>query len=287
MNDLLLENITKTYKGFLALNQITLTIQPGVFGILGPNGAGKTTLMRILATIISPDSGNISMGPLHWKQPQEVKKVLGYVPQKFGFYPYLTVGEILKHFAILKGLEKEERKAAVLQVLEETHLLQEENKRIKALSGGMLRRLGIAQALLGSPQLLIVDEPTAGLDPEERMRFRNLMANLGKDRIILLSTHIVSDIASICQHAAILNQGKLLLCGSVNEITQTAQNRVREITIREEDMGDWDKKQSVLSYTREENGEIRLRFLGTTEGAPVIPTLEDSYMAAIKGDKGE
>ncbi len=286
MNDLLLENVTKTYKGFLALNQITLTIQPGVFGILGPNGAGKTTLMRILATIIAPDSGNISMGPLHWKQPQEVKKVLGYVPQKFGFYPYLTVGEILKHFAILKGLEKEERKAAVLQVLEETHLLQEENKRVKALSGGMLRRLGIAQALLGSPQLLIVDEPTAGLDPEERIRFRNLMANLGKDRIILLSTHIVSDIAGICQHAAILNQGKLLLCGSVSDITQAAQNRVREITIREEDMGDWDKKQTVLSYTREENGEIRLRFLGTTEGSSVMPTLEDSYMAIIKGDEG-
>ncbi len=229
-----IKSLTKTYgagpKAIRALNGIDLSIGPGMFGLLGPNGAGKTTLMRILAGIVNPSSGSAivdghDLGTESGKQA--VKAMLGYLPQELGMYPELTAEQFVDYMAILKGLDdSRDRSRRVQQAIQMTGLEDAARRKIKSFSGGMKRRVGIAQALVNDPKLLIVDEPTAGLDPEERIRFRNLLVNLAAERVVLLSTHIVEDIAQTCRDVAVLSHGQVLFRGSPSQLTQAAEGHV-------------------------------------------------------------
>ncbi len=219
MTTIMMQTLNKVYHGGVyALNNVDLTIPPGMFGLLGPNGAGKTTLMRILAGIVRPTSGTIRIGEYDGGTERgrtAVKRMLGYLPQDFGVYPDLNAREFLDYIAILKGLrDRTLRHKRIEALLEIVSLTQVANRKLKTYSGGMKRRVGIAQALLNDPALLIVDEPTAGLDPEERIRFRNLLSELGGNRTVLLSTHIVEDIAQTCQRLAVLKDGHLIFQGT-------------------------------------------------------------------------
>ena len=200
MHTLAINNVTKQYGSFTALQGVDLQIEPGVFGLLGPNGAGKSTLMRILTTLQPADSGHIEYDGLSWQKQHLVRDIIGYLPQKFSLYKHLKVKEALTHVAVLKGIKTP--RDSVQDVLHRVNLEEHQNKKIGALSGGMIRRLGIAQAILGNPQIMIVDEPTAGLDPEERIRFRNILQTLGTSKTIIISSHIVEDIETVCDQAA-------------------------------------------------------------------------------------
>ena len=226
-----ISQLTKTYRGNVrALNGLSLTIPAGMFGLLGPNGAGKTTLMRIMAGILRPTSGTLQIGQHDGTSEQgraAVKHLLGYLPQELGMYPDLSAREFLDYVGLLKGLkDRRPRQQRVEQVLETVALSNVAGRKIKTFSGGMKRRLGIAQAIINDPQLLIVDEPTAGLDPEERIRFRNLLSDLGGNRTVLLSTHIVEDIAQTCQNIAVMKSGQALFQGTIAQMLQATQGKV-------------------------------------------------------------
>jgi len=225
MSKLVISNISKTYRnGVKALDDVSLEIPPGLFGLLGPNGAGKSTLMRTIATLQEVDKGSIFLDSVDvFKQKNEIRNVLGYLPQEFGLYPKVSAEVLLNHLAILKGrINKKERKEIVQGLLHKVNLYAHRKKRLGGFSGGMKQRFGIAQALLANPKLLIVDEPTAGLDPAERNRFHNLLCEIGKQCIVILSTHIVEDVKELCSNMAIMNNGKVMLDGNpiklVNEI---------------------------------------------------------------------
>ncbi len=227
--DLIIHNLSKTYaNGVRALADVSLTIPNGMFGLLGPNGAGKSTLMRTIATLQRPDSGTIQLGALDvLAQPDEVRKLLGYLPQEFGLYPNLSAEMVLDHFAELKGVTvRAERKALVSALLHQTNLFDVRAKRVGGFSGGMKQRLGIAIALAANPRLLIVDEPTAGLDPTERRRFLNLLAEISEDVIVILSTHIVDDVRELCQRMAIIDRGHVVLTGDPRETIASMRGRV-------------------------------------------------------------
>ena len=212
--DLRIRNVSKSYgAGVQALSDITLTIPAGMYGLLGPNGAGKSTLMRILATLQEPDTGTITLGDIDVvAQKDEVRKVLGYLPQDFGVYPSVTAEALLDHFAVLEGItQRAERRAIVEALLRRTNLWDVRKRRLGGYSGGMRQRFGVAVALLGEPKLMIVDEPTAGLDPAERVRFLNLLSELGEQSVVLLSTHIVEDVEELCTRMAIIDRGRILL----------------------------------------------------------------------------
>ncbi len=235
---LVFENLRKTYdNGVRALDGITLTVGAGMFGLLGPNGAGKSTLMRTLATLQLPDSGTVRFGEIDViADPDALRRVLGYLPQEFGLYPSLSVEVTLDHFAAMKGvLDRRQRKALVDHLLQQTNLHEVRRKAVGSLSGGMKQRLGIAIALAGSPKLLIVDEPTAGLDPTERHRFLNLLAEIGQEIVVLLSTHIVEDVRELCQQIAIVNKGRVVLSGDPREIVATLRGNLwrRQLDKRE------------------------------------------------------
>lgn len=235
---LVVDNLRKTYpNGVRALDGISLTAGAGMFGLLGPNGAGKSTLMRTLATLQLPDSGTIRFGDLDvLARPDDLRRILGYLPQEFGLYPSLSAEVTLDHFAAMKGvLDSRQRKALVADLLQQTNLYDARKKHVGSLSGGMKQRLGIAIALAGSPKLLIVDEPTAGLDPTERHRFLNLLAEIGQEIVVLLSTHIVEDVRELCQAIAIINKGKVILSGDPREIVATLRGKVwrRQVDKRE------------------------------------------------------
>ena len=245
---LVVENLRKTYPhGVRALDGITLTVGAGMFGLLGPNGAGKSTFMRTLATLQLPDSGSIRFGDFGsgagpggdidvLAQPDALRRILGYLPQEFGLYPNLSVEVTLDHFAALKGvLNGRQRKGLVTDLLQQTNLHDARRKSVGSLSGGMKQRLGIAIALAGSPKLLIVDEPTAGLDPTERHRFLNLLAEIGQEIVVLLSTHIVEDVRELCQAIAIVNKGTVILSGDPREIVATLRGKLwrRQVDKRE------------------------------------------------------
>ncbi len=219
-------NLSKTYPGGIkALQRLSLTVPAGMFGLLGPNGAGKTTLMRTIATLQDPDEGAISIEGLDvLKDKESVRRILGYLPQEFGVYPRMSAQDLLDHLAVMKGVtQRGERKEMVEAILQQTNLFAERKKRLGTFSGGMKQRFGIAQALLGNPQLIIVDEPTAGLDPTERNRFLNLLSSIGEDRIVLLSTHIVADVHELCTRMAIIHHGEVLVEGR----PQTAIDEIR------------------------------------------------------------
>jgi ABC-type multidrug transport system ATPase subunit len=245
-----IKNITKTYEnGVKALNSVSIDIPKGMFGLLGPNGAGKSSLMRTIATLQQADTGSIQFDDIDvLSQPNELRQRLGYLPQDFGVYPRVSAYDLLDHLAILKGLKNNaERKEAVDGLLAHTNLFQHRKKAVSGFSGGMRQRFGIAQALLGDPDLLIVDEPTAGLDPEERNRFHNLLVSLGEDKVIILSTHIVDDVSELCSNMAVLGTGEILLQGNPIDVTEKLNGRIWQKTVSVEEALELEKSMPVIS----------------------------------------
>lgn len=282
-----IDHLSKKYtRGGLALDDVTLTLQEGMVGLLGPNGAGKSSLMRILATLTAPTSGGASIFGVSLKNAEEIRRMIGYLPQQFQVYPQLTATEFLDYVGVMKGIkDAKQRKSEISSLLEEVNLQDKANKRVRTYSGGMKRRLGIAQALLGSPQVLIVDEPTAGLDPEERVRFRNLLTRFSLGRIVLLSTHIVADIESNCRQIAVLDKGKVKMCGELSELQKFGQGKVWEAHLSEAEFASLDPM-SVVSTRRTEEG-LLCRVIGDTplSGAALVqPTLEDGYLALLRSE---
>ncbi len=283
-----INDLTKIYdKNFKALKNINLTISNGMFGLLGPNGAGKTTLMRILTTILKPTSGRVKIGDYDINHNQrEIREILGYLPQEFGLYKKLTAREYLDYAGVLKGItDSKERRKQIGILLEEVNLEQVAKKRISTYSGGMKQRLGIAQALLGEPRLLIVDEPTTGLDPEERIRFRNLLSKLSKDRIVILSTHIVADVESSCNDLAVLKEGEIIFHGNPSKLLTLAKDTVWQVEITSEVFNETSIPGRILSTRRTQLG-FSLRVISHTRptpwSIPIEPSLEDGYMVLME-----
>ncbi len=284
-----ISSLSKTYPGPVhALRDVSLEIGTGMFGLLGPNGAGKTTLMRILAGIISPTGGTATVLGHHLTTPtgkQAVKESLGYLPQELGLYPDLTAAEFLDYIAILKGInDGNARKRQITDLLDLVRLTDKANARIKTYSGGMKRRVGIAQALLGTPQLIIVDEPTAGLDPEERIRFRNLLVDTAARCTVILSTHIVEDIGQSCNDLAVIREGQVLYRGSPRELIAQARGNVWNITMT--DGARPDGGLTIVSTLQLAEG-VQYRVVGKPESQypaqPAEPSLEDGYMWLMRG----
>ena len=248
--DLQITGLSKTYPGGVqALRDVTLTIPPGMFGLLGPNGAGKSTLMRTIATLQEPDEGSIRLGDIDvLTQKDEVRKILGYLPQEFGVYPKVTAETMLDHLAFLKGLvNKADRKAVVEGLLTRTNLWDVRKKRLGTYSGGMKQRFGIAQALLGDPRLVIVDEPTAGLDPAERMRFLNLLSEIGENIVVILSTHIVEDVSDLCSQMAIISGGQVLRTGTPGSAIEELSGRIWHRTVPRDQLPRYQEDYDVIS----------------------------------------
>jgi ABC-type multidrug transport system ATPase subunit len=280
-------DINKTYpNGVKALDSINLEIEKGMFGMLGPNGAGKSTLMRTIAALQDPDKGSIMLGDIDIiKQKDEFRKVLGYLPQDFGFYPKVTALEQLTHFAILKGVSnKNERKEIVTALLNQTNLFEARNRYISTFSGGMRQRFGIAQALLGNPKLVIVDEPTAGLDPVERNRFHNLLSEIGENVIIILSTHIVDDVKDLCSRMVIMNHGKILLEGTPSKAIDTVKEKIWSKLIEKDQIKDYKKDHTIIS-TKISEGKVLIHIYADQDPGnhfeQVSPNLEDVYFSLI------
>lgn len=283
MELLQINNLVKTFGSKQALKGVSLTASQGMFGLLGPNGAGKTTLMRILTTLLLPSEGEIRMGDINWRDVQKVRGIIGYLPQKFYLYKHIRVHEALTHIGTLKGIESSV-KAEVDQVLETVNLTEQRDMKIGQLSGGMIRRIGIAQAMLGSPKIIVVDEPTAGLDPEERIRFRKYLRQLGKNSIVIISTHIVEDIEATCEQVAILSQGQVKAFGGTDQIAMAAQDKVWEMTVEKNDFYRLSDELNVVSSQKIDDC-YRLRFIADIAPAQANqcqPTLEDGYLYLIK-----
>ena len=285
MNRLFIKNLSKTYSnGVKALEDVTLEISNGMFGLLGANGAGKSSLMRTIATLQTPDSGSISFNDSDiLKNPDVVRGCLGYLPQEFGVYPKVSAEELLNHIGVLKGLlNTKERWKQVEALLVETNLYEHRKKHVYTYSGGMRQRFGIAQALLGDPKLIIVDEPTAGLDPEERHRFLNLLSGIGENIIVILSTHIVADIHDLCSNMAILNQGKLVVKGKPHELVSTLTGKVWRKIITRDKLAEYQDKYRVIS-TRLVEGNTQIHILSEVHPEngfeSKLPTLEDFYFS--------
>ncbi|MFM7428382.1 MAG: ABC transporter ATP-binding protein, partial [Flammeovirgaceae bacterium] len=262
---LIIQNLSKTYSnGVQALKDVSLTINQGMFGLLGPNGAGKSSLMRTIATLQEADSGSIQLGNLNvLTQKEEVRKILGYLPQEFGVYPKIDAVTLLDHLAVLKGISnKGERKGLVEALLQKTNLWQARNKNLGGYSGGMKQRFGIAQALIANPKLIIVDEPTAGLDPAERNRFLNLLSEIGENTIVILSTHIVEDVKELCTDMAIINKGQVLYKGSPMDAIAEVEGKVWKKSIAKAELDSYRGKFNIISE----------RLIG---GRPVISVLND------------
>jgi ABC-2 type transport system ATP-binding protein len=284
---LVINNLSKTYSnGLKALDNITMEIGSGMFGLLGPNGAGKSSLMRTIATLQEPDSGTVMLGDIDViKQKEEVRKVLGYLPQDFGFYPKVSAIDMLDHFAILKGIANpKERREICDALLQQTNLYEARKRNIGDYSGGMRQRFGIAQALLGNPKLVIVDEPTAGLDPMERNRFHNLLSEIGENIIVILSTHIVEDVRNLCSNMVIMNQGKILLSGKPAQTIADMQNKIWMKLIDKEQLMEHKKNHKVIS-TKVVEGKIQIHVYDQTlpdaSFSPLMADLEDVYFATI------
>ncbi len=262
-----IENLSKTYpNGVQALKNVTLDIPTGMFGLLGPNGAGKSTLMRTIATLQEADEGSIHLDDIDvLTEKEEVRKLLGYLPQDFGVYPKVSAEDMLDHVAVLKGITNgRERKEIVDTLLQQTNLQADRKKNLGGFSGGMKQRFGIAQALLGNPRLIIVDEPTAGLDPTERNRFLNLLSEIGENVIVILSTHIVADVSDLCSNMAIISKGEVVLKGSPSELLATIRGKVWEKTIDKTEMDAYKTNYNFLS-SRLFAGQPTIRVLADSQ----------------------
>lgn len=284
-NKIVIEHVNKFYGKKAALTDVSLTIENGMFGLLGRNGAGKTTLMKLLATLHAPDGGSITVCGVPIEETGKIRQMIGFLPQDFNMYPNMSVYEAMDYLGMLSGMEKQARREYIPKLLERVNLLEEQKKRVKSLSGGMKRRLGIAQALLHNPKVLIVDEPTAGLDPEERVRFRNLLCEVASERIVILSTHIVGDIEATCEKIAILNEGRLLWNGTLTEILKEAEGKVFVAEVTQDKLEEIKQKYVVTSVLRQAEKSI-VRFVtedsSRTEAAKTVPAnCEDAYMYCL------
>lgn len=286
---LTIRELTKTYGGNVqALKGISLDVPPGVFGLLGPNGAGKTTLMKILATLLEPDGGTVEINGFDLiNRKDKTRRLLGYLPQDFGLYPTLTAEQTLDYFAKLKGVtDKTERRNLIDALFDRVNLSAARKQRVGSFSGGMRQRLGIAQALIGPPQLIIVDEPTAGLDPEERIRFHNLLAETaGEDAMVLLSTHIVADVSSLCSSMAVIRHGTIVACTTPQEAIDQLKDSVWEATVPREQVAAFKSRYQVIS-SQMIGGSARLRVISkgvrpSEEFALATPVLEDYYFDLV------
>ncbi len=281
--ELSISNLSKTYaNGVVALEDVCLEIPTGLFGLLGPNGAGKSTLMRTIATLQEPDSGRITFEGIDvLRQKSEVKRVLGYLPQSFGFYPKDNGYDLLDHFTLLKGIrDRKERKAKVEELLRRVNLWNQRRQKLGTYSNGMRQRFGIAQALIGNPKLIIVDEPTAGLDPEERVRFHNLLSEIGENVVVILSTHIVADVSDLCVNMAIINQGRISLKENTLDAVSRLKGKVWEKEIPKSELPRYEEKYHLIS-TRLFAGTTFIRIYSETnpeDGFSAIqPSVEDVY----------
>jgi ABC-type multidrug transport system ATPase subunit len=279
--------LSKTYdNGVRALDRIELKVGNGMFGLLGPNGAGKSTLMRTIATLQKPDEGEIRFGDIDIDEnPQQLRQQLGYLPQEFGVYPGISALDLLDHLAILKGIaNKSERREQIEALLHQTNLFQDRKKAVSTFSGGMKQRFGIAQALLGDPRLIIVDEPTAGLDPEERNRFHNLLSEIGENVVVLLSTHIVEDVRDLCPRMAIMAEGRIITEGVPSHLVRELLGRVWCKTVDPATVGDYKAAFPVIS-TRLFAGKTRLHVLSDKKPGedfePLQPDLKDVYFSTL------
>ncbi|MCB0482024.1 MAG: ABC transporter ATP-binding protein [Flavobacteriales bacterium] len=287
MATLKISNLSKTYpNGVKALNSVSLEISNGMFGLLGPNGAGKSSLMRTLATLQEADSGSVFLDDIDvLNNPVELRKTLGYLPQEFGVYPRITAAQLLDHISILKGITNgKERSDLVSYLLDKVNLYSARNKSVKGFSGGMKQRVGIAQALIGNPKLIIVDEPTAGLDPGERNRFHNLLADVGEEVIVILSTHIVADVTELCTNMAIMNQGELVYQGSPNNALSEIDGKVWECSIERNELEEFKMKYQVIS-DKMVGGKPLIHVFAEGQPSPefkgVAPDLEDVFFVKI------
>jgi ABC-type multidrug transport system ATPase subunit len=269
-----------------AVDDVSLTVPQGMFGLLGPNGAGKSTLMRILATLQEPDRGSATLGDIDiLTEKDRVRETLGYLPQEFGLYPKVRAQDLLDHFAILKGItNKKERRQIVEALLDQTNLTDARKRKLGGFSGGMRQRFGIAVALLGDPRLIIVDEPTAGLDPEERVRFLNLLSELGENAVVILSTHIVEDVSELCSRMAVISRGQILLEGDPGSKIDDLRGKIWEKSIAKDEMDEYTDRMTVIS-TRLQAGRRMIHVLA--EERPdesfdgVEPDLEDVYFTTM------
>jgi len=285
--ELRIEHLSKTYaNGVRALNDLSLTIGTGMFGLLGPNGAGKSTLMRTLATLQNPDRGDIHLGDIDTlRDKHELRKTLGYLPQEFGVYPNATAESLLDYFAILKGITRRcDRQQVVDSLLKKVNLHEARKKKLGGFSGGMRQRFGVAVALLGDPKLLIVDEPTAGLDPAERVRFLNLLSELGENSVVILSTHIVEDVAELCTRMAVINKGRILLETEPLRAVDELRGRIWRKLVSKSDVPELERAHAVIS-TKLLAGRTLVHVYSDVEPRgfePVEPDLEDVYFTTLR-----
>lgn len=279
-----IKHLTKFYGKKKALDDINLTIGQGMFGLLGRNGAGKTTLMKILVTLLQKQEGDLSICGVPIEDMKRIRSMVGYLPQEFAVYPTMRVYEVMEYLAILSDIDPRIRKTRIMELLHKMNLIKQKDDKVKSLSGGMKRRLGIAQALLNDPKVLLVDEPTAGLDPEERIRFRNLLSDIAENRIVILSTHIVGDIEATCETIAIMNEGKLLYQGSNEALLAKAKGKVYTKIIERSDLIKLKEEFQVISMHAQGN-KLSVRFLSNQK---VIhsrisePTMEDAYVLFLR-----
>lgn len=287
-----IQNLSKTYSnGVKALDDLTLEIGAGMFGLLGPNGAGKSTLMRTIATLQKPDSGSIEFDGINVLEDHiALRKVLGYLPQEFGVYPNMSADSLLDYFARLKGVTNSaERKALVKTVLEVTNLYDVRNKSVSGYSGGMKQRFGIAQLLLNNPKLIIVDEPTAGLDPAERHRFLNVLREIGTNHTVIFSTHIVDDVKELCNDMAVLNGGRILSRNTPKNASHSLNGLIWTKTVERSELESYEKRFNVISSRYNEENQLILKVYSQTAPdesfVPAPPSLEDVYFVALKNDK--
>lgn len=284
--EIIITDLTKQYRENVVLNHVSLTIGNGMYGLLGRNGAGKTTLMRILSTLLKPSGGRITFDGVPLEETKQIRSLIGYLPQEFSLYPDMSVWETMRYLAAMSDIPAGIQKERIPDLLEGVHLWEIRKRKVRKLSGGMKRRLGIAQALLNDPQVLIVDEPTVGLDPEERLRFYNLLGELSGSRVVIVSSHIVADMESVCEYAAILDSGRLLYAGAIDRLAGTAEGKVFELTVPRTELESVKRKFCVLSSQGHSSG-LKVRVLSDCvpdTGHPVscTPTVEDGYMQLLR-----
>jgi len=290
MNSLKIKNLSKTYSnGVKAINNINLEIENGMFGLLGPNGAGKSSLMKIIVGLQSADSGEIIFNDVNvLSNTTYIKKHLGFLPQDFGVYPKISAYNLLNHLAILKGVTNDaERKEQILALLDKVNLFQHRKKEVHTFSGGMRQRFGVAQALLGNPKIVIVDEPTAGLDPEERNRFNSLLSEIGEEIIIILSTHLVEDVRNLCSKMAIMNNGAVLAYGSPADFLRELNGKIWQKEISKKEMETYKSDFNIIS-SQFISGKMNIHILADNNPEnfePVTPTLEDVYFTTLNQSK--
>ena len=289
--ELEIREISKHYKDKKAVDNVSLTLTPGVWGLLGANGAGKTSLMRMIAGIVKPTSGEILYDGLPiWTLKEKYREIFGYLPQEFGFYPEFTVKSYLEYVASLKGLSRTTTRKKIGELLERLTLSDVKNKKIRKYSGGMKQRLGIAQAMINNPEILILDEPTVGLDPKERVKFRKLISSFASEKIVLLSTHIVSDIEAIADEVFLMKKGTFILQGSIEELVSYAQGKVWELTVPEHELKKWELKYTVANLHHSNREDVTLRIISnecpSLEAVPCRATLEDLYLSFFPTEDG-